>query len=206
MKIKQSIKRYISFIAGILSISLGARIFLLADLGTAGIDATGVGLSEKIGLSTGVWIYIIEVILVVIATFLNKEKINFKPLLSSVIFAVSFDLWGHFVFEDIDTPKKTLVKVVLFSLAMLIETMGTAFYLLADVTVNALDYFMLSIKKRFHRSLAFSRILTETLLVLAAFLVGGPIGIGTILIMIFYGPILQFFHKVFKRFLGSLFE
>lgn len=203
---KKVIIKYIIFTLGLLVISLGARIFLLADIGTAGIDATGVGLSEKFGLTSGVWIFIVEVVLVALSSYFRKSKINVKPLLSSFIFALSFDLWGKIVFNHLRSPDRVQTQLIVFTIGLLVETLGTSFYLLSDITVTALDYFMLSVEKRFKKSLGASRVLTELLLLITALLVGGPISIGTFLIMAFYGPILQLFHDQLKPFFKFLSE
>ena len=73
-----------------------------------------------------------------------------------------------------------------------------------EISTSSVDYIMLAIKERFHLSIQNSRILLEILFVIGAWLVQGPIGMGTICIMLLFGPILQACMKLLNPVLIKL--
>jgi uncharacterized membrane protein YczE len=71
-------------------------------------------------------------------------------------------------------------------------------YLQAKFPASPMDKIMVAIHKRFGLSLRISRIISEGSALLLAYLFGGPIGVGTIIVTISLGPIVQFFYHRFE--------
>jgi uncharacterized membrane protein YczE len=62
---------------------------------------------------------------------------------------------------------------------------------------------MLAIHHRFHWSINFSRIVCEGAGVLLGFILGGPVGLGTIIIALGVGKVIQFVNSKVKRILNT---
>lgn len=172
-------------------LGFGARLLLLSDIGTGGIDALAVGLSDLFGLSIGIVMNIISLTLIIIGGWLKKVGLEWKPILASLFYGVIFDFWGLVLFNQWGSPTTELSKGLVFVLGIFIATIGAALYILMAITTSSVDYLMLAICGRYKLSIQVGRILLETLFVIGAYLVSGPIGIGTIAIMLLFGPILE---------------
>lgn len=192
---KEIVNKIIIFCTGLLILTLGSRMLLYSDLGVCGMDALSAGIAGKIGVSVGVGIYIVAIILIVTASVLRRERIKIMPIVASILFGTLFDFWGTIIFNNLVTPESLYIKITFFALGLIFGTLGTAIYVSPSVTESSLDYFMLAIRMRFKLSLRVSRIIAELILVVGAFIVNGPIGIGTLVIMVLYGPMLQYFHE-----------
>ncbi len=203
MKKKQTV-RIILFITGLVTLGLGARILLLLDLGTGGIDALAIGLARILGFSFGMVINLIGITLIIIGAILKKRSLEWKPIVTSILYGIIFDLWGWILFNRFTSPKLPSHKGVMFLIGLLIAALGGALYILMEISTSSVDYIMLAIKERFHLSIQNSRILLEILFVLGAWLVQGPIGVGTICIMLLFGPILQACMKLLNPVLIKL--
>lgn len=197
MKKEQSV-RYILFIIGLLILGFGARLLLLSGVGTSGIDALAIGTANILNVSIGLVINFIGITLIIIGAILKRRGLEWKVIVTSILYGIIFDLWGGLFFNNLTSPEQSFYKGIMFLIGLIIAALGGAIYILMDISTSSLDYLMLAIKDRFRFSIQNSRIVLETLLVLGAWLVRGPIGVGTICIMLLFGPILQIFIKVLK--------
>lgn len=186
------------FFGGLIIATLGGGLILYAGLGTSGIDAFAVGLNTRYGLSLGLWINIISLLLILTGAIMSKSGKIVGAILASMLVGVLFDLWWNNVFSNLRPLENEAWQGIVFLCGLIIAPSGTAIYILANVATSSMDYMMLSINKRFHLSLQSSRIILDVLFVIAAVWVKGPIGKTTILLMVAYGPILQIYYKCFN--------
>ena len=182
--------------------TFGARIILLSQLGVGGLDAIAIGLSTWVGSSIGIWIIILGLTLVVIAAFIRKH-FTIAPLGTSLLIGWFYDLWGTILFNHIPPPTENPYIGYTFLLGILIAPLGGAIYILSEISMGPVDYLMIAVKERFHQSMQVGRILIEVLFVIIGYFVRGPIGIGTICIMLFWGPILQVYYAGVQKLLGK---
>ncbi|MBP3887011.1 MAG: YitT family protein [Cellulosilyticum sp.] len=202
---KQIILRWILFIVGIIILTFGARIILLSDLGVGGLDAIAIGLAERTDKSIGMWIVVLGVLLVIIGSVIRK-KITILPLGTSLLVGWFYNLWGIIWFDKMISPTQTANIGYTFLLGILIAPIGAALYISSEVSMGPVDYFMIAVKERFHKSIQIGRTFIEVIFVIIGYFVGGPIGIGTICIMLLWGPILQVYYTAIKRLLDKYLE
>ena len=201
---KKVVIRWLLFVIGMIVLTFGARIILLSGLGVGGLDAIAIGLAEQTGNSIGMWIVALGILLVIIGSFIRK-KITILPLGTSLLIGWFYNLWGNILFNHMVSPTETVYIGYTFLLGILIAPLGAAIYILSEVSMGPVDYLMIAVKERFHKSMQVGRTFIEVVFVVIGYLVGGPIGIGTICIMLLWGPILQVYYatlnKTFERYL-----
>ena len=180
------------FIVGIIVLTFGARVILLSTLGVSGLDAVAIGLAEWTGSSIGTMIIILGIILTCIGNIINSH-INFLPITISLLIGGLYDIWGNILFNQINSPTYALYKGWIFLIGIFIAPMGAALYILSHFSVGPVDFIMLSIRRKYNYSIQISRTLLEGIFVITGWLLGGPIGVGTICIMFLWGPILQIY-------------
>ncbi|ALC92373.1 hypothetical protein AM500_23340 [Bacillus sp. FJAT-18017] len=186
------------FIIGLIILTFGVSLTIVADVGAGAWDALNVGLSETFGLTVGNWVMIVAAILMVVNAFLHKKK---PELLAFVLlFSVGpmIDVWLLFVLNEW-TPEKLTVKMIGFLAGLVIISIGAAIYLQAKFPLLPIDNFMMGIKNRFNISITIAKTATELLALMLALLVGGPIGIGTLIVTFAIGPIIDLFYPIFER-------
>lgn len=199
---KKLIMRWVLFSVGIAILTLGARILLLSNLGVGGLDAIAIGLSNWTGMSIGSFIIILGGVLTIIGSMINKH-LDVVPIGVSLLIGWLYDLWGVLVFNKIIPAAGSPHTGYVFLIGILIAPLGAALYIQSKISVGPVDYLMLAVKKHYNSSLQNSRILIETIFVLIGWLIKGPIGVGTICIMLFWGPILQVYCNVLERIGGE---
>lgn len=197
MKVK-NIVNVLFFLVGIAVLSLGIGCIITSQFGTSAWDAVSVALYKDFGLSIGFWLNSVAVVLICIGGLLLKKIPRFSTLITSLVLGAGLDFW-LWVLKDINCSI-WLSSAGVFLVGILIMGLGIAIYLVSGLPPNPLDYFMLCIHERFNLSIAKARTLSEAIGFLIGFILGGPIGIGTFVILFFAGPIIQFYLKYTTKF------
>ncbi|MCR4951567.1 MAG: hypothetical protein K6A40_09625 [Solobacterium sp.] len=78
---------------------------------------------------------------------------------------------------------------------MLVISLGISLFQKADLGVGPYDYLALGLRDHLHFQYFACRIFTDSLCAIAAYLLGGLIGIGTLLCALCLGPVTQFFDR-----------
>ena len=185
--------RIIFFLVGLLIMGLGISLIAISNFGNGSWDAVNIGLSEKTGLSIGLCMNIVALIQIIIGGIINKEFPNIATMITSICLGIFIDFWMLFLGNIV--INKTLIKFSVFILALPILSIGISIYLVSKLPNTPLDYFMLAIKSKLNLSLMISKITSESIGLILGLILGGTIGIGTIIIILTIGPMIQYLQN-----------
>lgn len=193
--VRSKMKQYLLFLSGIIILTFGARILLLSGLGVGGLDAVAIRFAELYGISIGTMIFILGMILVITGDLINKKGV-IHPLITSIMIGYAYDLWGKILFDKLVPPQTEGWIGFVYLVGLLLAPIGAALYMFSHISMGPVDYLMVAIKEHTRLSIGTSRTLLETLFVITGWLMRGPIGMGTIGIMLFWGVILQTYYSI----------
>jgi uncharacterized membrane protein YczE len=113
-------------------------------------------------------------------------------------------LWVNVIPE----PTALLNRLVMFLLGVVIMAIGIGMYLSPRLGAGPRDSFMLAMNERLGWSIQKVRLIIEVAVLIAGAALGGPVSIGTVLIAILTGPMIQrtipFWQMVMKKQYGLL--
>lgn len=181
-------------IIGAFILTLGVVFIIRADLGVGSWDSVNVGLSRTLGISVGSAAFIVAIIMTILACILRKGLYNIKTLITAFILSFFTDFW-LLIFSYFPLKIGLVVRIILFIMGVIILSLGLALYLMSELSPNPLDDFMVAFRERFNLSLGKAKVIIDVIGVFIAFLLSGPIGIGTIGITIFVGPLIDYFNN-----------
>ncbi len=187
------------YIVGLTFLSLGISTMILANLGAGAWDAMYVGLSEITGLSVGTWILLVGILLILVNSLLLKKIPEFLAVITIFIIGALIDFWLLIAFEGFSSTDMGL-RILMFAGSILIIALGITFYLQSSFARNPMDTLMMAIQVRTGKSLAFSKTVMEVTVLLIALIIGGPIGVGTIIVTFSIGPLIQLFYSPVTKF------
>jgi uncharacterized membrane protein YczE len=75
---------------------------------------------------------------------------------------------------------------------------ATAIYIGVDAGAGPRDSLMLAVHRTTHLSIRLGRAIIEVLVVAVGWLLGGPLGIGTLVFALLIGPAVQWAFRLFK--------
>ncbi|KHE71584.1 YitT family protein [Halobacillus sp. BBL2006] len=191
------------YIVGLITIALGITLTIKAELGAGAWDAMNVGLTETVGLTVGNWVIIIGAILIVTNALIAKERPDVLAVITILVVGKMIDFWLLTVFESFAV--EGFVKQLFILLAgIVIIAIGVSLYLQPKFSLNPIDGFMVALQKRFGFSLTSAKTLTEVFALVLALALGGPIGVGTLVILLCIGPAIQFFDPKARRVMNQM--
>lgn len=187
------------YLVGLLLLSLGISLMILADLGAGPWDAMYVGLSERIGLTVGSWVFIVGILLIFINSLLLKATPDYLAVITILLIGSFIDFWLLAVFAQSHSID-IWIRIIMLTIGILLIAIGISCYLQSKLARNPVDNLMMAIRLRTGKSIAFTKTTMELIVFVLAFLAGGPIGIGTIIVTFIIGPLIQFFYSPVTKF------
>jgi uncharacterized membrane protein YczE len=175
---------------GLIVQSFGLSLMIRSDLGTGPWDGIYVGVSNRFGLTVGSWLIIVGIILIFLNSYLIKSRPNFISLITIFILGFCIDSFLYLLHFE---PDEVGYQVLTFWLGLFFTSIGISVYVQGQFAITPADELMYALSKRFRLSLMTSKTLTDVGALAFAFVLKGPIGLGTIIYTFLCGPLIQFF-------------
>ena len=170
--------RFINLIWGLLLFAVGIVLTMKANIGFAPWDVLHSGLSERTGISFGTISILIGLLICVLVVLLG-EKLGLGTVLNMVLIGSFIDL---LLKADIIPMAHGFVPgLIEITLGLFVIAFGSYFYIKAGFGAGPRDYLMIVLRRRTRLSVGVSRGLVEGSAVLLGWLLGGPVGGGTVL-------------------------
>lgn len=197
MKVKQGFYwRCLFFITGIIVLSLGIALTIKGQkLGVGSWDVLHIGLQQNLGLTVGAWSIILGLIILVIDSIFTKRLPKLGTYIDMFLAGIFIDIF-LFVLPD----ATTLVEQTLaFIIGIVLLGFGCGMYMVANLGVGPRDMLMLLLVHRLGWSVNRARTTMEVTVAVIGFILGGPVGIGTVFMAFGLGPIVQWAIKVNEK-------
>ncbi|KAB2335702.1 YczE/YyaS/YitT family protein [Bacillus mesophilum] len=192
--------RFNFYVIGLILLTMGVSLIIKSQLGASPWDALAVGQSNLFKITVGTCVFINGIVLIFLNAFLMKKKPEFLAALSILVIGLMIDFWLLIAFEHL-LPATTLLKWFVLVAGIIVTGIGVSIYLQAKFPASPMDTIMVAIQSRFGFNLRNSRILSESFALLLAILFKGAIGVGTIVVTLTLGFVVQFFYPRFEHLL-----
>ncbi len=180
-------RRFGQLLAGTTVFGVGIGLMLQSGLGLPPWDVLHEGLTEKVGLSVGVWSILVS--FAVIAVWLPlKERLGIGTLTNAVVIGVMIDVTAAVVPEAQDL----WVQISMMAVGVLGIGVGSGMYIGANLGPGPRDGLMTAIARR-GPSIRLTRTVMEATVLIAGWLMGGTVGVGTVVFAFLMGPLVHFF-------------
>ncbi len=178
---------------GFMFFGLALALLIRANLGVNPWSMLSVALAELSGLSIGTLIIIIGIAVVVIAVALG-EQIGWGTLGNMFFIGPWADLF-LWLLPSIDDS--WLIQGVMLLTGIALLGLSTGLYISVKAGAGPRDSLMLALQSKTGWPLGRVRGAIELTVFVVGWLLGGPFGIGTILIALLIGPSIQRSFKLF---------
>ncbi|WP_181349286.1 YitT family protein [Thalassobacillus sp. CUG 92003] len=186
---------FIIYLAGLVVSSLGLALIIKSGLGVGPGDSVAVGLSMHFPITVGNFMIIAFVVLLLANAWLEKKRPQFESLIPILIRGRTLDI---FLYGTLDHADYTQMwsQWTAFAIGLIALGAGVAVYLRTPFPRIPLDHFMMIMNEKTNQSKGFVRILSESTLALIGFLLGAPVGIGTLIVALGVGHLIQWFYQL----------
>ena len=195
-KLSETIKKLLLFLLGMSIIQFGVALFLRMNIGSDPFTVFTQGLANTlnnlgVNATTGTANRIILIVLFSIILLLNKSHIKIGTMICVVGVGPIIDLGVSMVSILPVESYNYLLKMFLIALGCFIIAIGFSILSATKVGVAPNDIIPFIIKERINCEYRWIRICMDAFLLIGGFMLGGTVGVGTIIAMATTGPFIQ---------------
>lgn len=176
-------RRLVQLLAGLCLYGTTAAMMVLAGLGLDPWDVLHQGLARTFGLRIGTWVIIVSFVVLALWWPLHQRP-GFGTVANALLVGAVIDL----VLALVHPAHAWWARVALLIAAVLGNGLATGFYIGAGLGPGPRDGLSVGIAARGH-SMRIVRTSIEATVLVTGFLLGGSVGIGTVIYALVIGPI-----------------
>lgn len=192
---KSFVMRFLYMATGLTLYALGIVIMINTNMGYAPWEVFHVGLARTTGLSIGVASIIAGIVIVIPVTLLG-EKLGFGTIVSMILPGIVIDIL--FYTNVVPVTENIVNGIVMLITGLFIITVGLYFYIKSAFGVGPRDNLIVVLARKTKFPIGLCRSMIELLVTVIGWLLGGMVGIGTVISVIAIGFFIQIIFKLFK--------
>ena len=173
----------IMLITGLFFFGLGEAIIIGSGSGVSPWTVLAQGISIRTDLSVGTTTFLISIGILIFWIPL-KQVPGIGTILNAIIIASTIDL----TLPYLPQPNDTYLKLLQVCIGIFIVGLGSGIYLISNLGPGPRDGLMIGIQKQTGTSIPLIRTILELSAVISGWLLGGVVGIGTVLFVFGIGP------------------
>jgi uncharacterized membrane protein YczE len=178
---------------GLVLYGISSSLLVLAGLGLDPWDVFHQGLSRTFGLAIGTWAIIVGVVVLLLWIPLRQ-----KPGIGTLSNVVLVGLTMNVVLGHVSPPHLLSVRIACLLVGVLLNGIATGAYIGAGLGPGPRDGLMTGLAARGH-SIRVVRTVLELTVLLTGWLLGGTVGVGTVVYAVSIGPLAHVFIPLFAR-------
>lgn len=194
------IKKYylniLFLLIGTILMAFGGGFFITSQMGSDALMVLNQGLAHFLKIEVGYALIISNCIAFFVIIFINRKSIGLGTIVISLLLGPMINFIINI--NILVTPNNIFLKLMMTLLGNLIGGLGIAMYLYADVGLSPFEAIIITIEKKTKWRFAFLKIINDAIFFLIGSLLGGKFGIGSIITVIIFGPIIAFFLKILR--------
>ena len=204
---KEFIWKALMSLIGITLISFGAALSQTMNMGLDPFTAINTGASELLGFTLGNYQLFVNAAILAIILFFDRKIIGWGTIFNLVLVGYMIEFFISMLESFIDpTQFAFIVQLLITVVAILIFTFGVALYMDADLGVSPYDAIAPVITDRVSASYKTVRMIQDIVVVITAWILGGPVGVSTFITGFMAGPLIDFFSNRFTSKLSDKVE
>lgn len=176
------------FISGIVILSIGIVFTMRASsIGVGAWDVLHIGLTNTVGLTVGTWSILLGLFIILIDCIISKRLPRIGTIVDMVLTGVLIDVFNQLIPQ----VHSSSMQILAYLIGLLLLAFGIGMYIIANLGIGPRDTLMMLISNHTSMSVAKTRTIIEVSVAVAGFALGGPIGVGTVIMAFFLGPLVQ---------------
>lgn len=191
--LKQFLFKMPSLFFGFFLFAVAILFALYSDLGMSPWDVLHMGIVKHSILSLGQVSEIVGLAIILLSIFLGVIP-GIGTIFNMIFIGLFVDLLNKTGL--IKTPENMIIKILMLVSAILIMGFGSYFYLKVELGAGPRDGLMEGLVRKLNKPVWLIRGSIELMVLIIGYFLGGPVGIGTLLLAVAIGPSVQFAFKL----------
>ena len=190
------VRQWLRIVFGLLVFAFGVHLTIFANIGLAPWDCLGMGIAKHTPLNYGLSMTLMALIILCIDLML-KERIGFGTIIDAV-------LTGNFVqmFNDLNPlaeNRSVFAGILIMMCGFVFMALGMWIYMKGEQCCGPRDSLLVGLGKRLPKvPIGIVEVMLWAVVLLAGWLLGGPVGIGTLISTFGAGLVMQAVYIMLK--------
>ncbi len=181
-------------VTGLLVFAFGVHLTIFANIGLAPWDCLGMGIAGHTPLNYGLSMTVMAVAVLLI-DLLMHERIGFGTVIDALLTGNMVQMFNSL--NPFPENHNLVLGIVLMLVGFVFMALGMEIYMKAAQCCGPRDSLLVGLGKRFPKvPIGYVEILLWAVVLLAGWLLGGPVGIGTLISTFGAGFILQIVYSL----------
>jgi uncharacterized membrane protein YczE len=193
--------QYLVYLAGCLLFSFGACCFIEAKLGTDPLDVFSLGLQKQasfvtIGMAQGGF----ALLMLLIWAAWNKKLPIVSPFITFFFCGSLIDVGRHYALA----AKLPFAGYPLMLTGVLLCAYGSSYIIMSGIGIRAMDLVAITMVQRWKAPFWVWKTVLELCLLVSGYVMGGPVGVGTVCFVAFVDLLIQPMMIANAKFFGMM--
>lgn len=204
--LKETALRAIILFVGLLIAHLGVTLFLLADLGSDPFNVLVQGLFHSLADLTGLTflthgrVHIAVCFLIILVLLLvDRTYVKLGTIICMICGGPIIDMYSFFLAPILADMSSLIGRLLMLVAGCVILAYGMTIVIKSDAGTGPNDLVAVVISEKLHRKFGITRIIVDVCFVAVGYLLGGLVGVGTIICAFCVGPVASYFLPVNAR-------
>ncbi|MFD4019064.1 YczE/YyaS/YitT family protein [Streptomyces sindenensis] len=180
------------YLAGCIVFAMGATLFIHSDLGTDPLDVLALGLKSHIPITIGIAHAGIAAVCIAIWSVWNRRRPVIAPF-------ITFFLCGSLIDLLLLSDLSWIGGSASLAAAVPLCAYGSALIIMSGIGIRAMDLLAISMTQRWRWPFWAAKAGTEAVLLAFGYVLGGPVGVGTLCFLVFVDGLIQPFMALNRR-------
>ena len=186
-------KRLVQLYLGLVLYGFSASLLVLSGLGLSPWDVLHQGLAKHSNLAIGTWSILVGLFVLLLWIPL-RERPGIGTVSNVIFIGGTMDV----VLAHLSPPRELALRIVCLVVGVFLNGVATGAYIGAGLGPGPRDGLMTGLARRGH-SIRVVRTSLEVSVVVIGWLLGGTVGVGTVLYAVSIGPLAHVFLPFFSR-------
>lgn len=193
---KQVLLQWLQIAAGLLVFSFGVHLTIFANIGLAPWDCLGMGIANHTPLNYGLSMTLIALVVLGIDLLL-RERIGFGTIIDALLTGNFVQMFGDL--NPLPENGNVWLGILLMLIGFVFMALGMWIYMSAEQCCGPRDSLLVGLGKRLPGlPIGVVEVLLWAMVLLAGWLLGGPVGIGTLISTFGAGLVMQLVYWLIR--------
>lgn len=186
--------RLLWYYLGLTVVVFGYALVIKPGLGAAPWDIFHLGVSGRSGVALSLVIQLTGLMIILL-----NWRLSIRPSIGMVLNMLSVGPILTSMLGGLEVPQTLAGRWVMLLVGILVAGFGTALYISADMGPGPRDGMMVGLTRRFGLPVGVIKNGIDVTVALLGWLLGGPLGVGTVVVALGLGPSIQFGMSLVAR-------
>ena len=186
-------------VIGSVVMGISIDLFVKAGLGLDSLSLFQAGLGNVFHISLGAASISIMLLVLIVLLFIDRRRVGAGTIINSLLVGTSINFFSPIIGTETSGMPE---QVLCLAAGLILMGAGIGTYVAAGIGEAGMDALMMYLSGRLNKNVNITRIVIDIILSVTGFILGGRLGVATVISMLLNGQIIQITLKIFEKVRG----